>query len=94
MVKRMVFESFGVEKNYDSLIESTKYLFRVMKYKGTQMEETKVGAPSHTDKSFLTILHQNQINGLEVQTRNGEWISVKPSASSFIIMNGDAFLVG
>ncbi|KAJ4968178.1 hypothetical protein NE237_014879 [Protea cynaroides] len=89
LVKRMVFESFGVEKYYDSFTGSN-YLLRVMKYDGTN--GYKLGAIPHTDKSILTIVHQNQVNGLEVQTRGGEWISVTPSRSSFIVLIGDAFM--
>ncbi|OUZ99667.1 Oxoglutarate/iron-dependent dioxygenase [Macleaya cordata] len=92
MVTRMVFESYGVEKYYNSHIESMNYLLRVLKYRSPLWYETKLGATPHTDKSFITILHQNHVNGLEVQTKNGEWIKVTPSASSFIVMLGDAFL--
>ncbi|KAK9269103.1 hypothetical protein L1049_000872 [Liquidambar formosana] len=92
MVNRMVFESMGVEKYYNSHVESTEYVLRFLKYEapGTN-EKTLLGVGSHTDKSFLTILHQNQVNGLEVQTKHGEWIQLTPAASSFIVMVGDLF---
>ncbi|KAK9149777.1 hypothetical protein Scep_008534 [Stephania cephalantha] len=86
MVRRMVLESLGVDKYYDEHIESTNYLLRVMKYKGPQTSEAKMGLNSHTDKNILTILHQNQVAGLEVQTKDGEWFDVKPSPNSFIVM--------
>ncbi|KAF8400725.1 hypothetical protein HHK36_014025 [Tetracentron sinense] len=92
MVKRMVFESLGIQKYYDPLIESTNYLVRVMKYRVPKANETKLAVPRHTDKSLLSILHQNHVNGLEVQTWDGEWISVAPSASSFVVMTGEAVL--
>ncbi|OUZ99666.1 Oxoglutarate/iron-dependent dioxygenase [Macleaya cordata] len=92
MVTRMVFESYGVEKHYNSHIESMNYLLRVLKYRTPQANETNLGATPHTDKTFITILHQNHVNGLEVQTKNGKWISVKPAANSFVVMTGDAFM--
>lgn len=64
-----------------------------MKYKGPQTSETKLGLNSHTDKNIVTILYQNQVDGLEVQTKNGEWINVKPSPDSFIAMIGDSLYV-
>lgn len=95
MVMRMIFESYGVEKHYDSHVESISYLIRVMKYRVPQKEETHIGALEiHTDKGFISILHQNQVNGLEVKTKAGEWINVDFPRSSFIVMAGDALVVG
>ncbi|XP_057968067.1 probable 2-oxoglutarate-dependent dioxygenase AOP1 [Malania oleifera] len=91
MVRKMVLESLGVDKYYDEHKESTNYLLRVMKYKGPQTAEKKLGLNSHTDKNIVTVLYQNQVDGLEVQTKDGEWIDVKPSPESFIVMIGDSF---
>lgn len=90
MVVRMLFESYGVEKQSASHIESTTYLLRYLKYRAPEMNETTMAFPSHTDKSFLTILHQNQVSGLEIRSRDEEWISVQFPASSFVVMAGDA----
>lgn len=93
MVMRMIFESYGVEKHYEAHLESISYLIRVMKYRVPQKEETHIGALEvHTDKGFISILHQNQVNGLEVKTKAGEWINVDFPPSSFIVMAGDALL--
>ncbi|KAK1578730.1 hypothetical protein Q3G72_032692 [Acer saccharum] len=89
-IRRMVLESFGLEKYMDEHMNSTNYLLRVMKYKGPQTSETKLGLNAHTDKNIVTILFQNQVDGLEVQTKDGQWISVKPSPDSFIAMIGDS----
>jgi hypothetical protein len=94
MVVRMVFESYGVYQHHDSHKESTTYLFRMMKYRGPEKNEANVGCDAHTDKSFITVLHQNQVSGLEVKSKDGQWMGFKPSPSSFIVMAGDALLVG
>ncbi|KAI9160271.1 hypothetical protein LWI28_006734 [Acer negundo] len=82
----MVLESYGLEKYLDEHMNSTNYLLRVMKYKGPQTSETKLGLNAHTDKNIVTILFQNQVEGLEVQTKDGQWINVKPSPDCFIAM--------
>lgn len=64
-----------------------------MKYKGPETTDTKLGLSAHTDKNIVTILYQNQVEGLEVQTKDGEWIKVQPSQDSFIAMIGDSLYV-
>ena len=89
----MILESLGVEKYLDEHMDSTNYLLRVMKYKGPETTETKLGLTARTDKNIVTILYQNQVEGLELQTKDGEWINVQPSPDSFIVMIGDSLLV-
>ncbi|CAF1715425.1 unnamed protein product [Brassica napus] len=96
MVRRMIMESFGVEKYLDEHLNSTNYLFRMMKYTAPpdeDVEEAKLGLRSHTDKNIITILHQYEVDGLEIMTKDGQWIKVKPSQHSFIIMVGDSLCV-
>ncbi|KAK2984902.1 hypothetical protein RJ640_008667 [Escallonia rubra] len=90
MVIRMLFESYGVQKYSDSHTDATTYLLRFLKYRAPEVNETTMAFPSHTDKSFLTILYQNQVSGLEIRTRDGEWIAVDFPPSSFVVMAGDA----
>ena len=89
----MILESLGVEKYLEEHLGSTNYLLRVMKYNGPQTTETKTGLNAHTDKNILTILYQNQIDGLEVQSKDGQWISLKPSRGSFVVLVGESFRV-
>ncbi|XP_027353409.1 probable 2-oxoglutarate-dependent dioxygenase AOP1 [Abrus precatorius] len=91
IIRKMFLESLGVEKYLDQHMDSTHYLTRLIKYKGPQTNEAKVGILEHTDKNTFTILCQNQIDGLELQTKSGEWIKYKPSSSnSFVVVAGDA----
>ncbi|KAL6137683.1 hypothetical protein ACLB2K_062972 [Fragaria x ananassa] len=90
IIRRMVLESLGLEKYLEEHIGSTNYLLRLMKYKGPQTNKTKLGIKSHTDKNIVTILYQNQVHGLQIQTKDGEWINVKPLPESFIAMIGDS----
>ncbi|CAM8977834.1 unnamed protein product [Rhodiola kirilowii] len=90
-VRRMVLESLGLEKYFEEHKGSTNYLLRVMKYKGPKTADTELGLTAHTDKNIVTILYQNQVEGLEVLTKEGNWISVKPTEGSFVVMVGDSF---
>lgn len=94
MVTKMIFESYGVEKYYDSHASSITYLLRVLKNKAPQSENPSLCLVDHTDKSFTTMLYQDHINGLEVKTKDGQWIKVEISSpSNFIVIAGDAFKV-
>lgn len=95
LVDKMVFESYEAEKHYESHVESTTYLLRTIKYSVPDInkESNNVGTNVHTDKSFLSILHQNQVNGLQIQLRNGEWFAVDVPPGSFVVMAGDAYQV-
>ncbi|KAK4411221.1 putative 2-oxoglutarate-dependent dioxygenase AOP1 [Sesamum angolense] len=97
-VDKMVLESYGAEKHYESHVGSTTYLLRTLKYStpdsNNNSSNNNIGANIHTDKNFLTIIHQNQVNGLEIQPRNGEWFAVDfPPApgSFFVVMAGDSY---
>ncbi|KAL2926298.1 putative 2-oxoglutarate-dependent dioxygenase AOP1.2 [Bienertia sinuspersici] len=92
MVMKMVFESYGVEKYLESHLNSTSYLLRIAKYRVPEKDENNLGAVGHTDKNFITILHQNQVNGLEVQTKDGQWLTFDFSPHSFVVMAGEPFL--
>ncbi|MCD7472837.1 hypothetical protein HAX54_014234 [Datura stramonium] len=89
-VRKMLLESLGVEKYMDEHMNSTYYNLRPIKYKAPQSSEAEVGLYTHTDKSIFSILHQNQVNGLQILTKDGQWINVEPTPETFIVMIGDS----
>lgn len=89
----MIFESYGLDKYYESHAASITYLLRVLKNKAPHVNDPTLGFVAHTDKSFTTILYQNQIDALEVETKNGDWLRVGLPPKSFVFMAGDALMV-
>lgn len=49
----------------------------------------QLGAGVHTDYGSITLLWQDRVGGLEVMTRNGEWVSVPPLTDTLIVNIGD-----
>ncbi|XVE63689.1 hypothetical protein DITRI_Ditri07aG0040100 [Diplodiscus trichospermus] len=92
-IRTMILESFGLEKYVDELMESTNYLLRVVKYEWPQTGEPTLGTPAHIDQNMVTLLYQNEVNGLEIQTKDGEWINVKLSLNTFMVMAGETLRV-
>ena len=93
LATKMVFESYGLERLYDSHLESTFYRLRFFKYRTPEMNETNVGLQTHTDKTFITILHQHEVDGLQIRTKDDQYIDVKSKFSSFLFIAGDACMV-
>ncbi|KAJ8529001.1 hypothetical protein K7X08_035836 [Anisodus acutangulus] len=91
IIRRMILESLKVEKYIEEHMKSTHYPLRFSKYKAPLSIDSKIGLISHTDKNVLTILCQNQVNGLQVLTKDGhEWIDVDISPNSFIVFAADS----
>ncbi|GMJ06818.1 hypothetical protein like AT1G52820 [Hibiscus trionum] len=92
-ILRMILESFGLQKYTDELIDSTNYQLRALKYQGPNTNEPTVMSVPHHDLNMITLLYQNEVNGLQVQTEAGEWISIMPSPSSIIVIIGESLSV-
>ncbi|KAJ0784016.1 putative oxoglutarate/iron-dependent dioxygenase, non-heme dioxygenase domain-containing protein [Helianthus annuus] len=95
MVMRMVAKSYGIEKHYERLLGSTTCILKFNKCVNPNQEnEKKLGVIPHRDKSFMTVIQQQEEGkGLEVQTKDGEWTQVHLSPSTCIVMAGDACMV-
>jgi isopenicillin N synthase-like dioxygenase len=92
-VRRMVMEGLGVAKHHDALSASTWHLFRTSEYQAPNAAEKTVRYASHQDTNLLSIVCQHEVEGLEMQARDGEWIVVKPSPTSLVVMVGQALRV-
>ncbi|PIN09639.1 Iron/ascorbate family oxidoreductase [Handroanthus impetiginosus] len=90
VVMRMLSENYGIAESYKALFGSTSYLLRMIKYRTAEKHESGMGIIPHTDKSFMSILHQRRVKGLEIKTKDDSWIVVDPLPSSFVVMAGDA----
>ncbi|XP_015868729.2 probable 2-oxoglutarate-dependent dioxygenase AOP1 [Ziziphus jujuba] len=91
-VTRMLFDSYGVERLCESHMEWNSYLLRCFRYRTRRPDEPDLGLWSHTDRTFISTLHQNQISGLQIKTKDGQWIDVEPSGSSFLVLAGDVLM--
>ncbi|KAL0535170.1 hypothetical protein IC582_029494 [Cucumis melo] len=75
----------------ENCVPSTCYL-RMNRYPPCPVQGQIFGLMPHTDSDFLTILHQDQVGGLEL-VKDGKWIAVKPNPQALIVNIGDLFQV-
>ncbi|KAB2032797.1 hypothetical protein ES319_D05G402400v1 [Gossypium barbadense] len=92
-ILKMILESFGLEKYMDGLTDTANYQLRIMKYEKPKTNEQTMMAPAHCDQNMMTLLYQDEVNGLEIQSKDGEWMNMKLSPSSFIVMIGECLSV-
>lgn len=85
-------EKMGQESTYfkENCVPSSCYL-RMNHYPPCPISEIS-GLMPHTDSDFLTILHQDQVGGLQL-VKDGKWFAVKPNPEALIINIGDLFQV-
>lgn len=50
------------------------------------------GLIPHCDTSFLTIVHQDHVGGLQLM-KDGNWVAVKPNPHALVVNIGDLFQV-
>ncbi|XP_055822406.1 probable 2-oxoglutarate-dependent dioxygenase AOP1 [Solanum dulcamara] len=92
MVRRMVFDKLGLENYLDEHKKSGDCTLAFLKYRVPKAEETNVGVPPHTDKIISTILsqHDQDVNGLQIMDKNGQWHDVQYSSPhSYIFLVSD-----
>lgn len=80
------------EEFFEPLFDERGSSLRVINYpeldSRPQAGELRAGA--HRDYGFLTILRsENVAGGLQVQTRDGEWVAVETPPGSFVVNLGD-----
>nr|CAD1843565.1 unnamed protein product [Ananas comosus var. bracteatus] len=84
--------SLGVGRDcFRSYFQGNDSIMRLNYYPRCQRPELTLGTGPHCDPTSLTILHQDDVGGLQVLA-DGQWLSVRPSTDAFIVNIGDTFM--
>ncbi|XP_050386100.1 gibberellin 20 oxidase 1-like [Argentina anserina] len=84
--------SLGVGREYfKEFYEGNDSILRLNYYPMCQNPDLTLGTGPHCDPTSLTILHQDQVGGLEVFF-DDKWHTVTPVLDSFVINIGDTFM--
>lgn len=92
-----IFELLGISLGLDPLyfkkfFEDSSSIMRCNYYPPCNNSGLTLGTGPHCDPISLTILHQDDVGGLEVFVDN-KWQTVRPRPDSFVINIGDTFMV-
>lgn len=93
IILKLILESLGIEKYYNSQKDNSTSVFRLMKYIAPPTDAAAIGLVPHSDKSILTVLCQNEVQGLEVLSKEGNWSRLNFRKGSFIVIVGDLLKV-
>ncbi|XP_017700854.2 gibberellin 2-beta-dioxygenase 6 [Phoenix dactylifera] len=69
--------------------ERTCFL-RLNRYPPCPFSPETYGLMPHTDSDFLTILHQDEVGGLQLM-KDSKWVAVRPNPDALIVNIGDLF---
>ncbi|XP_020958869.1 deacetoxyvindoline 4-hydroxylase-like isoform X2 [Arachis ipaensis] len=82
-------EALGLKPSYFKDIDCAEGLFMLAHYfPSCPQPELTLGSSGHWDCSFLTVLLQDQVGGLQIFHEN-QWIDIKPVPGALIINVGD-----
>lgn len=85
-------ESLGVGRTrFREFFEGNDSIMRLNYYPRCQKPDLTLGTGPHCDPTSLTILHQDQVGGLQVFV-DEEWRSIKPNFDAFVVNIGDTFM--
>ncbi|XVE77014.1 hypothetical protein DITRI_Ditri13aG0027900 [Diplodiscus trichospermus] len=91
-VVELIAISLGLNHAYfRDFFEDNDSIFLLNNYPPCQKPETVYGLGPHSDPNSLTILHQDQVGGLQVLS-DEKWHAVTPVPGAFVVNIGDTFM--
>ncbi|TVU06035.1 hypothetical protein EJB05_49225, partial [Eragrostis curvula] len=95
-VVRMVLESLGLPEKVAASPHAHEKHVRLFHY-AAQPNATATGGglsvAAHYDYALTAALMQHDVEGLEVQARDGRWIAVPPNRDTYAVIAGELFTV-
>ncbi len=64
-------------------------LLKIIRYPGRDVAESSQGIGPHKDGGLVTVLLQDTVAGLRVQTEAGDWVDAPPIPGTFVINTGE-----
>ncbi|KAL6128721.1 hypothetical protein ACLB2K_072076 [Fragaria x ananassa] len=83
------------KKYYESEFQNCHGYLRMNNYsspsEGMEDHDEVEGLGMHTDMSCVTIVYQDEIGGLQVRSKEGKWMDIRPCEGTLVVNVGDMF---
>jgi isopenicillin N synthase-like dioxygenase len=89
---RDVLDALALTLNCPPFLPDTEIPYLVIKlihYQELPHGELRSGVAPHVDFSWITLLLQDDTGGLEVRTRDGEWLPIEPTPGTLVVNIGE-----
>ncbi|XP_052487289.1 probable 2-oxoglutarate-dependent dioxygenase AOP1 [Gossypium raimondii] len=83
-----IIDGYGLGEKREWLMKDYQ-LRRVMKYSAPPSGEYTKVVSAHTDKLCSALLCEDGISGLEIETKDGEWVKLCTPPGTFVFLYGD-----
>lgn len=93
LVASVFARGLGLEKDYFAQFYKKPLIqVRLLHYLPQETQAALEGGDSraHQDAGGFTMLQQDDVGGLEIKTKSGEWLIVPPVENSFVVNIGDS----
>ncbi len=74
---------------FDAHCTASLSSLRLTHYPPVAYGADEYGIAPHTDSTFLTLLAQNPVPGLQIRTQSGDWIDAPVIPDTFVVNTGD-----
>ena len=93
-IVQMILMSLG--NDFDKKFNETEFskcngYLRIINYTPPKSSQEVEGLGKHTDMSCITILYPDDINSLQVRSKEGKWMNIEPCKDSVVVNIGDMF---
>lgn len=93
LLARVLVTNLGHKRGVlDDICDESTCFLRLNRYPVCPIAPELFGLVPHTDSDFLTILHQDEVGGLQLM-KDSKWVAVKPNQDALIVNIGDLFQV-
>lgn len=77
--------------HFEAMLTRPISILRMLHYppQTGRIDSREIGIGAHTDYGNLTILAQDDVGGLQVMNRDGDWIAAPPIPGTFVVNIGD-----